>query len=81
MMWKTYKKEIMEKESQEKDFLKNYYQSTHKQHSPKNTEQLNNGHNVKELQEEQNNQEQQIFQEDDWPIEVLFFCCLGMWLL
>ena len=33
MMWKTYKKEITEREKEEKDFLKKYYHHTHKEHN------------------------------------------------
>lgn len=32
-MWTAYKKEIMAREKEEKDFLKNYYQHSHKQHA------------------------------------------------
>ena len=33
MMWKTYKKEISEKEKEQKDFLRNYYRHSIRKHN------------------------------------------------
>lgn len=66
MMWKIYKKEIMEKETEEKDFLKKYYTHTHKKHTK-----------IEENDEEQKDIEAEIpskdnvFEEDDYPVQVM----------
>ena len=38
MMWKTYKKEISEKEKEQKDFLRNYYRHSLRIHLGNSTD-------------------------------------------
>ena len=73
MMWKTYKKEIMEKEKKEADFLKKYY----KYQTRKSDDQVENpetqddtDNNGDGMTEEKANGQATIYDEDDWPVQV-----------
>ena len=78
-MWTAYKKEIIEKEEENQEFLKLYYQNSHRKHNPDSSP---NVMPADELQEEEedlitnNNYEEDEVEdslerdEDDWPVQV-----------
>ena len=72
-MWKTYKKEIMEKEKKEADFLQKYYKyqtnTSVESSSPPDSSTMN-------TEDEKDNGQANIYEEDDWPVQVSFFLLL-----
>ena len=80
MMWKTYKKEITEREKEEKDFLKKYYHHTH---NAEHNGSINSVDDAKENEEEiekskENLDDEPDYQEnyvddDDYPVQVGLF--------
>ena len=77
-MWTAYKKEIIEKEEENQEFLKLYYQNSHRKHNPDSSPNIMP---ADELQEEEdlitnNNYEEDEVEdsleqdEDDWPVQV-----------
>ena len=78
-MWKTYKKEIMEKEKKEADFLKKYYKyQTNKSEeagkSPQDSAAATENQNGSLDEDEKDNGQANIYEEDDWPVQVSFCC-------
>ena len=78
-MWTAYKKEIIEKEEENQEFLKLYYQNSHRKHNPDSSP------NVLPADEEQHEEEENDLiasnnydevedsleqDEDDWPVQV-----------
>ena len=78
-MWTAYKKEIIEKEEENQEFLKLYYQNSHRKHNPDSSP------NVLSADEEQHEDEENDLiasnnydevedsleqDEDDWPVQV-----------
>ena len=78
-MWTAYKKEIIEKEEENQEFLKLYYQNSHRKHNPDSSP------NVLSADEEQHEEEENDLiasnnydevedsleqDEDDWPVQV-----------
>ena len=79
-MWTAYKKEIIEKEAEDQEFLKLYYQNSHRKHNPDSSpnvlpadEELheeeedlitNNNHDEVEVEDSMERDE------DDWPVQV-----------
>ncbi len=80
MMWKTYKREIMEREQVQKDFLKKYYHQTHHKHTKKpSSNSLPASEGNQDLLEGLENKpievngtgSPEVFEEDDdWPVQV-----------
>ena len=71
-MWKTYKKEIMEKEKKEADFLKKYYKyqtrkSDNQDQKQETKDETDNGDG---MTDEKGNGQANIYDEEDWPVQV-----------
>ncbi len=79
-MWTTYKKEIIEREKQEKDFLKKYHKhlaiEEHVDMSPKHHAGDGDQDGVASSEAAEGTQpptmtsEDVVFEEDDWPVQV-----------
>lgn len=78
MMWKTYKKEITEREKEEKDFLKKYYHHTHKEHNGSSNAVDDAKENVEEeidkskenLYDEPADYQENYADDDDYPVQL-----------
>jgi len=74
MMWKTYKKEISEKEKEQKDFLRNYYRHSIRKHNGDSPDGSNKGESSAEADDKMNNANED-FQynhedDDDLPVQL-----------
>lgn len=75
-MWTSYKKEIMDKEKEGKEFLKLYYENEHIQHSGPNDSPngLETSSDTTEIVGESNNNNYEetnlVRDEDDWPVQL-----------
>lgn len=71
MMWTTYKKEIMEREAEEADFLKKYYHHSHRQHANEGAAPVQKNDNAPKITTTSINRSST--DDDDWPVQVRFF--------